>query len=205
MSGTSVLGVISAGGQSTRFGSPKALARVGGVRVVDRVAARLADVVGADNVLCIANDPDIGNAIGLPWRPDVLQDAGALAGVHTALLWAGELGASGVLLAGCDMPFLDAGLLRDILQHAPSADAVLPSSESRRGVEPLCAWYGTACISAIEDAVARGDARMVGFHSAVRVHRIPLERVREFGDPAQLFMNINSPADLAAAEAMEAS
>jgi molybdopterin-guanine dinucleotide biosynthesis protein A len=69
-------------------------------------------------------------------------------------------------------------------------------------VEPLCAWYGISCIGAIEQAAARGDARMIGFHDQLRVHRLPLAAVRTFGDPEQLFANLNTPADLAALERM---
>jgi molybdopterin-guanine dinucleotide biosynthesis protein A len=196
------LGVVSAGGQSSRFGSPKALAVVGGRRVADRAADALAEVTGREQVVAIANDPAIGEALGLPFRPDVLQGAGALAGVHSALLWAQELGMAGALVAGCDMPFLSSALLAELLSASPGADAVLPCSDGPRGVEPLCAWYGTSCIPAIEAAVRSGDGRMVGFHETVRVQRMPLEQVRRHGDPSRLFMNINRPADLEAADAM---
>jgi hypothetical protein len=35
----------------------------------------------------------------------------------------------------------------------------------------------------------------------VRTGRLGLERVREFGDPAELFFNVNAPDDLERAEA----
>ena len=35
------VGVVLAGGASTRFGAPKGLATVGGARIIDRVAAAL--------------------------------------------------------------------------------------------------------------------------------------------------------------------
>ena len=79
-------------------------------------------------------------------------------------------------------------------------DAVLPESTGPRGVEPLCAWYSTVCIAAIESGVARGDAPLIGFHQDIRVRRLPLERVRALGDPATLFQNLNTPADRVAAE-----
>jgi molybdopterin-guanine dinucleotide biosynthesis protein A len=198
------LGIVSAGGLSTRFGSPKALAQVGGERVVDRAAAALREVVGADNVRCIANDAELGAAIGLPFRGDVLVGRGALAGLHAALVWARDEFVEGALIVGCDMPFIAPSLLQELLQHTAEVDVVIPESTGPRGVEPLCAWYGINCIAAIEAAAARGDARMIGFHDAVRVHRLPLERVNAHGDSARLFMNLNSPADLSRAEALEA-
>jgi molybdopterin-guanine dinucleotide biosynthesis protein A len=194
------LAAVIAGGMSTRFGSPKALARVGGRRVVDRVADALRTALPAADIVAIVNDEGLAHDIGLPHRPDVLHDAGALAGLHAALVWARERDLGGVVAAGCDMPFLDPALLRELVARAADADAVLPESGGRRGVEPLCAWYGVRCIAAIEAAVARGDARMIGFHPAVRVVRMPLADVRAFGDPDLLFMNLNTMTDLARAE-----
>lgn len=192
--GAVVSGAVIAGGISSRFGSPKALAEVGGVRTIDRVASalRAADV---DDIIAIVNDPELARESGLPHRADALKGVGALAGVHAALLWARERGAAGVLAVGCDMPFASADLLRELRSRAGDHDLVLPASEGPRGVEPLCAYYATACIAPIEEAVARDDARMIGFHEHVRVQRIPLQEVRTFGDPAVLFMNMNTQAD----------
>jgi molybdopterin-guanine dinucleotide biosynthesis protein A len=195
-----VLGAVIAGGLSSRFGSPKALTTVGGERVVDRVSAALHAALDHDRIVCIANDPEIAAAIGLPSRADVITGIGALGGVHAALLWARERGCNGVLAAGCDMPFLSPALLRALLAHTVGADAVLPASAGPRGVEPLCAWYGTACSAAIEAAVHAGNTRMIGFHDRVRVFRLPLEEVKQYGDPSRMFMNLNTPADRAEAE-----
>ena len=78
----------------------------------------------------------------------------------------------------------------------------MPESDSRRGVEPLCAGYGPACGPAIRAALERGDARAVGFHDAVRVARVAREAVLQYGDPAVLFFNVNTPEDLRRAEAL---
>lgn len=198
--GTMVLGAIIAGGASTRFGSPKALAQVGGRRVVDRAAGALRAALQEGSVVAIVNDAALAQAIGLEHRADVLPGAGALSGVHAALVWARERGCAGVLAVGCDMPFLSPPLLERLLAEADAHDVVVPESEGRRGVEPLCAYYGVPCIDAIERSIARGDARMIGFHADVDVHRLPIGIVRSFGDPARLFMNLNTEQDRAAAD-----
>lgn len=195
-----MLGAIIAGGASSRFGSPKALARVGGVRVIDRVARALRTCVAAAELVAIVNNQELAESIGLPHRPDALAGMGALGGVHAALLWARELGYAGVLAGGCDMPFLSPALLQRVLDRRSGNDVVIPASDGPRGVEPLCAFYATRCIPAIEDAIVRGNARMIGFHDRVTVDRIPIDVVRTFGDPAVLFMNLNTEADREAAE-----
>jgi molybdopterin-guanine dinucleotide biosynthesis protein A len=198
--GTRPLGAIIAGGASSRFGSPKALAEVDGIRVVDRVRRALQAALRDGEIVAIVNDPELAQHIGLPHRPDAIAGAGALSGVHAALVWARERGCEGILAAGCDMPFLSAALLEELLAQTAHHDIVLPASPGPRGVEPLCAFYRISCVSPIEDAIARGDARMIGFHQHVRVHRIPLDAVRTLGDPAVMFMNMNTDADRAAAE-----
>ncbi len=62
MSGTRCTGVILAGGEATRYdGRPKGLESVGGLRIIDRVAAALGEVT--DDLLLIANQqlfvPDV--------------------------------------------------------------------------------------------------------------------------------------------------
>lgn len=196
----SVLAAVIAGGASTRFGSPKAFAKVGGERVVDRVLHALRSVCAEEDIVCIANDPVLAAGIGLPSRPDVIAGIGALGGIHAALAWAREREHAGILAVGCDMPFIEPRLLHALLAHTAAVDAVLPASEGPRGVEPLCAWYGIGCVPAIEAAVARGDRRMIGFHDSIRVSVMPLGDVRAYGDPSRMFMNLNAPSDRDLAE-----
>jgi hypothetical protein len=46
---------------------------------------------------------------------------------------------------------------------------------------------------------------VVGFFDQVRVARLPAGVVSAYGDPEQLFMNVNAPEDLARAEAYAAT
>jgi molybdopterin-guanine dinucleotide biosynthesis protein A len=100
------------------------------------------------------------------------------------------------------MPFVTAELLRALGAGLTEYDVFLPESDGRRGVEPLCAAYGPACAAAIAESLDAGDLRAIGFHSRVRVGVLPLARVRELGDPGQLFFNVNTADELARAEAL---
>lgn len=188
------VGVILAGGAATRYGGlPKGLERVGGERIVDRVAAALAPVV--DELLLIANDPAASFWLpGVRVAADLRPGEGALGGVHAALSAAGH----DILLVAWDMPFVTSALLEALRAQGErgDADVVLPQSDrSRRGMEPLCAWYGAACLPAVTRALESGDRRVVAFHHAVRAARMPFDEVRRFGDPAMLFANVNTPEE----------
>ena len=201
-----LLGVIMAGGRNTRFGTHKALARVGGRRILDRVRAALVEV--APEIVLVANEPEVYGAAGLPLRGDVRPGTGVLGVILTALQWARERGRSGALVVACDMPFVPAALLREIAARTaaqPAPDVVAPESGGKRGVEPLCAWYGTGCIGAVERALDRDDRRVVAFFDEVRVERIPLEEVRRHGDPDVMFLNVNTPEERERAERLAAA
>jgi molybdopterin-guanine dinucleotide biosynthesis protein A len=195
-------GVVLAGGQASRFGGrPKGLEIVQGQRVIDRVARALRHALphAAGELLLVANDPAAAQWLpGVPVVPDVRPGFGSLGGLLTAL--ASVAGA--VLVVAWDMPFVPGELLQALRIEGESGpfDAVVPSSGSRRGVEPLCAYYTQACAAPIARRLDAGDRRMIGFLEDVRVHHLPPEVVRGFGDPDRMFLNINAPADLAAAE-----
>ncbi len=194
---TACTGVILAGGQASRYGGrPKGLERVHGVRVIDRVAGVLAAVT--DSLLLIANDPGAAEWLsGVRVATDVRPGIGSLGGIHAALVHAG----TAVIVVAWDMPFVPEALLAEMRARGDDADVVAPESgSSRRGLEPLCAYYSPACIAPIERAVDADDRRVIGFFDQVRVARIAADDVRRYGDPDRLFMNVNTPDELALAE-----
>ena len=169
--------VILAGGKATRFGGRfKGLERVGGVRMLDRLADDMTQAFGRAPLL-VANVPEAGE-----WRPDctvvadLRPDLGAVGGIYTAVV----AGPAPVVVAAWDMPFVSVALLRRLAEGLATADAMLPASDGRRGVEPLCAAYGPACRDAIERAVAEADLRAIGFHRFARVDTLSVDQVRAF-------------------------
>jgi molybdopterin-guanine dinucleotide biosynthesis protein A len=198
---TRCTGVILAGGRASRYaGQPKGLERVGGERIIDRVASGLREVT--DELLLIANAADADTWLpGVRRGADIIVDAGSLAGIHAALSHAGL----SVIVVAWDMPFVPVALLRHLRALGETHDVAVPESESKRGVEPLCAFYSAECLAAIERRLKAGDRRVVSFFDDVRVARIPFETVQQFGDPAIMFMNVNSPDELALANSYDAT
>lgn len=196
MSAPRCTGVILAGGQASRYdGRAKGLEIVGGTRIIDRVATALAEA--ADDLLLIANTPDAESWLsGVRTAADVLPGQGSLGGIHAALAHA----TTSVLVVAWDMPFVPAELLSCLRALGARADAAVPESDSRRGLEPLCAWYSQACLAPIERRLQAGDRRVVSFFDDVRVARLGAQDVRQFGDPELMFMNVNTPDELAKAE-----
>lgn len=185
------LGVLLAGGRSSRYGAPKALAEVGGRTILARALAALDEAVG--QAVIVANDPGPYSGTGRQIRPDVRPGTGVLGGILTAVRWAAEAGRDAALVLGCDMPFVAAPLLARLAADAAPGGISIAASDGPRGVEPLCAVYGVDCAAPIAAALDRGERAVISFFDDVDVRRLPLEDVRRYGDPARMFFNVNRP------------
>jgi molybdopterin-guanine dinucleotide biosynthesis protein A len=87
------------------------------------------------------------------------------------------------------------GELRRVAE-ATGADAAVPERDAVGRVEPLCAYYALPCGAAAARRIARGELRVAGLFEDVRVERLSLARVLDWGDPERLFLNVNTPAEL---------
>lgn len=175
-------------------GSPKALMTLGGRRLIERVLAALSPVV--DEVLVVTNTPALYAFLGLPMVADVLPDHGSLGGIYTGLRAAtGEA----ALTVACDMPFLTPDVARLVVARAGEGDVVIPRVGTQ--FETMHALYAKSCLPSMEASLRAGQLKIVGFFDRVRVVEIPEQEVARFGDPSVIFMNVNTPGDLARAEA----
>ena len=166
------------------------------VRVVDRVHDALKRVT--DEVLVSANDPDAARWLpGLPVVADQRPGTGGLAGVHAALEHANG---GDVLVVAWDMPFVTAPLLELVRDRfiASGADACVPESGSRHGIEPFCACYSARVGERLAAFLAVGGAAR-DFLERCTVARVPLADIARLGDPERLFLSVNDRADLARA------
>lgn len=169
---------------------------MGGIRILDRLVATFEEALGGRPIL-VANAEEAPSwCPGLRVVRDIRPGLGALGGLYTAVVTA----PAPVVVAAWDMPFISAALLRALAEGLEGVDACLPASDGPRGLEPLCAAYGPAAGPAMAAALDAGDFRAVGFHDRIKVGMLSPLRVRQCGDPALLFFNVNTSDDLAEAE-----
>ena len=191
--------MILAGGAGSRFGpAAKGLATVAGARVIDRVAAALRETT--DDLLLVANDPAADVWLpGVRRVADIRRGVGPLGGIHAALVRC----ANAILVAAWDMPFVPAALLAELRRGArDGAMAVVPESADGQ-LEPTCALYTSACVVPLERWLDGGRSGAAAFLAQLDgVRRIPVAEVAAFGDPARIFLSINTPAALERAETL---
>lgn len=185
---------ILAGGRSRRYGSPKALATIGGTMLIERV--RLAAQNAAGRVIVNANDPAPFSHLSLPIVADRVPGAGPLSGVDAVLRWAADHDLPGALCIACDLPFVPAGLLRELAAIGAAGEFDVVAAIGPDLVpQPLCAYYSVRCIPEVERRLARCELAMRALLDSLRVRTLPLDAVRRWGDPAVLLLNVNTPGD----------
>ncbi len=188
--------IILAGGRGERLaGQDKATLVLDGETLLERVYRRVAAL--ADEVVIVLRPdqelaPDLVAATqGAIVVRDLLGHAGVLAAMCAGLEAARH---EWSLLVACDMPFIQASLVRHMWSLRGGWDVVVPRLEV--GLEPLHALYHRRCLSSIRDALAQGRRRVIGFYEPLRVRYVEEEEIGRH-DPRRLsFFNINTPEDL---------
>ena len=174
-------------------GGDKGLRRLGGLTLLAHVLGRVGPQVAA--VVLNANG-DAGRfaGLGLPVVADGVG-AGPLAGVLAGLRWAAahHPGAE-VLVVPSDTPFLPGDLVARL--RAGRGDAALASAASGGRVHPVVALWRAGLADALEAALRDGERRVVSWMRGQGMAEVEFAD-GVHGDP---FANLNTPADLAAAE-----
>lgn len=184
-------GAVLAGGLSLRFGSAKPAAAWRGKTLVETVADVLSGVF--DSTLVVVKDPAPFLRLEAPGRRvvrDLRPEAHALGGVRSALAHAGT---ERVFVCACDVPFLDAGLVRALAGLGRGFDAVVPVWEGR--LQPLCAVYARACAPAMDRLLARENPRVREIFGSVRTRVVSEAEVRAFDPRGRSFTDLDTRAE----------
>lgn len=173
-------------------GVDKAQVALAGRPLLSHVLDRLEPQV--DRVLISANgDAARFAALGCPVVPDAASQ-GPLSGVLAALSEAARLGATHVVSTPVDTPFLPGDLVPQLLLAAESAPEGLAFAADATGDHPATALWPVGLAPALAAFLDAGEAKVTRFTAAHHASRA------QFPDP-RAFLNLNTPEDLAAAEA----
>jgi molybdopterin-guanine dinucleotide biosynthesis protein A len=203
MSKSETLGLVLAGGLARRMGGgDKALLRIGGATILDRVLDRLRPQC-AGIVLNANGDPQRFARTGLPVvADDVPGFAGPLAGILAGLDWAAthvpDVGWVGSVPGDC--PFLPRDLF--VRLHAARAKAATPLACAKSGDwrHPVAGLWPVALRHDLRQALVAEELRKIEIWTGR--HGVALA---EWPDtPIDPFFNVNTPEDAARAEQIAA-
>jgi molybdopterin-guanine dinucleotide biosynthesis protein A len=204
---------ILAGGRSRRMGEDKALVRVAGVPMLERVARAAAGVIGGaaggSRLLLVLGretpPPGWPPEVVAEWMPDSTgpAEAGGTAGGRgpmPALIGALTQTGRPILLLACDTPLLTAdtlGLLVAAHKADPTALATMATCQTEGQVygEPTLALYTPGLLPALRNLLhhQKGSFQPLLGHPQVRAWPVPPERQGEL-------LNVNDVAGVAEAE-----
>ncbi|NCQ30553.1 MAG: molybdenum cofactor guanylyltransferase [Armatimonadetes bacterium] len=184
--------IILAGGQSRRMGVDKRRLELGPHTLLE-TALHSARRVCSEVVMVGRLPPDLR-----PPNVRCVDDCpglrGPAAGIAAGLQ---AISSPRALVLACDMPFVTEALLRHLLTRAAEGWlAVAPRSAGRW--EPLCAVYSTECGALVERECAGEHAAVRGFleNHCDEILALGEQELARFGEPSQLFANLNTPEDV---------
>ncbi len=180
-------GVILAGGQGKRMGSPKPFLLIDGRRMIDIVMGTLGELFS--EILVVTDRKGGFEGRHCKVVEDVVEGCGPLGGIYTGLK---EISGESAFFVACDMPFLDTGLVSRILNldDFKNYECIVPRHSGE--IEPMHAVYSRKIIPKIERCLESGRLALRELLADCSCKYVEVDK-REIGS----FTNINRPEDLA--------
>lgn len=182
-----IVGVIVAGGKSSRMGTNKALIELNGLPLIAHVARTMQHVF--KRVFIVADDAEPYRFLRLPVYPDIFKDSGPLGGIHAGFV---HSGAKSIFVAACDTPFISPALIEYII-HYPS-EASVKVAQMDGEVHPLCGWYDRSTMPYVQQALEANQLQVKKVLCHLQAAEVPITNELPFYHPL-LLKNFNTPAD----------
>jgi molybdopterin-guanine dinucleotide biosynthesis protein A len=204
--------VVLAGGQSSRMGTEKAVLKVGGATLVERLLTALAPRFRhlLVSVAKSGPSPALREAIeraakALKQEIGILEDRvsgrGPLAGLEAAL---DSLAACGAFFVPVDVPLVSWPLVSALWKAASSPGCVGSLPRWSRGLEPAYAVYSKKLLPRVQRLLRSGPRSLQALLELEGIEVLDLEdeivKTRVFGPSPpsfrDLFRNLNTPEEL---------
>jgi molybdopterin-guanine dinucleotide biosynthesis protein A len=182
-------GVILAGGKSRRYGRNKALVKIDGIALIERVLTVMDSLF--QQVILITNTPEAYAHLKLTMHEDIIKNLGPLGGIYTALR---SMPTEAGFVVACDMPFLNRELIRYMIEIRGNSDVVVPKIDGF--MEALHALYGKRCLPFITRLIEHKHYQIIRMFPHVSVRHVLEAEIRRFDPDLKSFLNINKPQHL---------
>ena len=192
MTPSTTAAVILAGGRATRMGGiDKGLIELAGRPLVSHVIDALRDRV--EHILISANRNHAAYAaLGAPTVSDTVADfPGPLAGIAAALQ---AVDTELLFVCPCDSPFLCGSIITRLNRALMAADADIAVAHDGQRPQPVFALLRCTLLPDLLKFLDAGERKILFWY---RRHKLCTV---DFSDHPDMFMNINSIAECAAAE-----
>jgi len=187
---------LLAGGLSKRMGEDKAFVAFNDRTLLEWMRDRLAPIFAQSFI--VTREPSRFHGLGMAVVNDALAETGSAVGIYTAVLAAPT---ERVVCVACDMPFVTPRLVRALVDRSVGFDVFVPRHGGN--LEPMCAVYGKETLDAYRQFIQAGGRRIFDIYGDLNTGYLDMEDGR-LGDPARLFVNVNTRTELDEARARAA-
>lgn len=188
----SVTGIILAGGKSSRMGTNKGLQYLCGKPLISYAVQALS---GLCDTIIISSSSNDYHSLGYEVVADVFPGIGPMGGIYSALK---QSETEENLVLSCDLPFVSKELLAFILERASGYQVAVPW-QGNQHYEPLCGFYSLSVLDQISTFIRKGNYKLPDLFEEIRINKLSVTSELAFYH-SELFLNVNSKHDLAAAE-----
>ncbi len=189
-------GIILAGGKSSRMKFNKAFAQITTLTAIEIIIKKFGDYFA--ETIIISNDPEPYMHLGVPVFPDVYPRQGPVSGIHSALYHASN---DEIFLLGCDVPFIELSVVDYMLRKLEKYDSVVPRINLQ--LQPTSAVYHRKCLPLFTSCLENQRLKLIRiFKEELNALVIQEEEFVRFGNPREIFFNVNDPGALDIAREM---
>lgn len=192
---------ILIGGQSSRFGSPKAFAELDGQTLAARAARTVETAISPRSLRFVVGSEiqfpsELVFGLGRPVVADLKPGFGAWSGLHTAVACSSS---EWTIVLACDLPFVSAEFIGKLAAlTVEDVDAIVPRQTDERP-QPLCAFYRRSAVLPEIEARLAGSKQLPGItamFSAFKARIVEPNEYSELQGSGKFFVNVNCIGDL---------
>ena len=182
-------GIILSGGLNSRIGLNKAFLEISGKKIIERTLLLFKELF--EETIIVTKDPLLYEDLDVRITTDVQDITGSLMGVYSGLL---SSTSEYNFVVACDMPLINADIVRFLMSKSSQYDAVVPFCQGRP--QPLHAVYTKRCIKPLEGLISSGQMRITRLFEKIKTKRVYEEELKQFDPDFKSFININTKEDL---------
>jgi len=185
-------GIILAGGKSSRMGQNKALLKINGETVIERITKIMKKCF--KEVIIITNTPEEYGFLGLNMFEDIHKSMGPLAGIHSGLTHSNN---ESNFILSCDVPLINEKIIRFICNYWTDKDIRIAKAEGYQ--QHLCGVYSKKLYGIAENilnnSVSQNNSSRA-LHSFLDTAGFEIidTEIMPF-DTESCFLNLNRPED----------
>ncbi|MDA3779161.1 MAG: molybdenum cofactor guanylyltransferase [Bacteroidales bacterium] len=183
-----IIGIVLAGGKSSRMGQEKGLIKYKNKTLIEYVIESITPF--CDNIIISSSNKEY-KKLGLSIIEDEIPDCGPLGGIYSAMK---NTNADNYLVVSCDLPFISQKLLKNMISICDEWDAIIPVDWNNR-VQPLCACYGRSFLPNVQNAIKNGEFKIIRALKDLDVNFFSIKENSSLFS-SLMFYNVNFPSDL---------